>query len=167
MKCMNKSRVISPRRGIRYPETRILWHGYLHNRYIFQPWPIIANFLASLPTGWVGLDSGTGNGKYLPLPADRPGCLLTIGMDRSQNLLNAARTAGDTDVIREVVRGDVLDNPWRRGVFVRNKFPFVEGSFKCSLRITVSQLQRSITWRNMSVESRPCRWEELLRRMIY
>ncbi|KAG9226418.1 hypothetical protein CCMSSC00406_0003297 [Pleurotus cornucopiae] len=83
----------------------------------YKPWPIIANFLASLPTGWVGLDSGTGNGKYLPLPADRPGCLLTIGMDRSQNLLNAARTAGDTDVIREVVRGDVLDNPWRRGVF--------------------------------------------------
>ncbi|KAF4608359.1 tRNA methyltransferase, has a role in tRNA modification [Pleurotus pulmonarius] len=83
----------------------------------YKPWPVIANFLASLPTGWVGLDSGTGNGKYLPLPSDRPGSLLTIGMDRSRNLLHAARTAGDQDVIREVVRGDVLDNPWRRGVF--------------------------------------------------
>lgn len=144
MKCMNKSQAISPRQGIRYCETRISHHGVLHN--LFQPWPIIANFLASLPTGWVGLDSGTGNGKYLPLPTDRPGCLLTIGMDRSRNLLSAARTAGDQDVIREVVRGDVLDNPWRRGVFVRSYSPCPEEyPFKCGLRITVSQLQRFIT----------------------
>ncbi|KAF7363329.1 Trna methyltransferase [Mycena sanguinolenta] len=36
----------------------------------YKPWPIIAAFLADLRDGWVGLDSGTGNGKYLPLPAD-------------------------------------------------------------------------------------------------
>jgi len=61
------------------------------------------------------LDSGTGNGKYLPLPIERPGALWTIGLDRSRNLLNIARTAGD--VIREVVWGDVLGHGWRRGAF--------------------------------------------------
>ena len=81
-----------------------------------KPWPIIAAFLASLPTGSVGVDLGTGNGKYLPLPSDRPGCVWPIGLDRSINLFRIARRAGDVD--REVVLGDVLDNPWREGAFV-------------------------------------------------
>jgi len=83
-----------------------------------QPWPIIANFLSSLSTGWVGLDSGTGNGKYLPLPLDRPGDIWTIGLDRSKNLLQIARRAGVNTAVREVLVGDVLDIPWRLGVFV-------------------------------------------------
>lgn len=84
-----------------------------------QPWPIIAAFLANLRDGWVGLDSGTGNGKYLPLPADRPGRVWTIGLDRSRNLLDIARTAGGTGAFREVVWGDVLGHSWREGIFVR------------------------------------------------
>ncbi|KAG6333957.1 hypothetical protein ID866_5125 [Astraeus odoratus] len=86
----------------------------------YKPWPIISAFLNSLPTGWVGLDSGTGNGKYLPLPADRPGSVLTIGLDRSWNLLQIAKHAGsDAGVLvtREVVFGDVLGNGWRPGAF--------------------------------------------------
>ncbi|KAF8810129.1 S-adenosyl-L-methionine-dependent methyltransferase [Phlegmacium glaucopus] len=83
----------------------------------YKPWPIIAKFLNSLCTGWVGLDSGTGNGKYLPLPLDRPGDVWTIGLDRSKNLLDIARTAGMTGIRREVVWGNVLDNPWRTGIF--------------------------------------------------
>jgi len=81
----------------------------------YKPWPIIAAFLNSIPTGWVGLDSGTGNGKYLPLPLDRPGKIWTIGMDRSRNLLEFAKDAGG--VAREVVQGNVIDNPWRPGTF--------------------------------------------------
>lgn len=42
-------------------------------------------------------------------------------MDRSRNLLEIARKAGGTDAVREVVWGDVLHNPWRRGLFVRLK----------------------------------------------
>jgi len=83
----------------------------------YKPWPIIANFMSSLSTGWIGLDSGTGNGKYLPLPLDRPGDIWTIGLDRSKNLLDIAKTAGGHDVEREVVLGNVLDNVWRPGVF--------------------------------------------------
>jgi len=83
----------------------------------YKPWPIIAKFLSSLTTGWVGLDSGTGNGKYLPLPLDRPGDIWTIGLDRSSNLLQIAKAAGASGVVREVLLGNVLDVPWRLGVF--------------------------------------------------
>ncbi|KAI6132086.1 hypothetical protein EDD16DRAFT_1881987 [Pisolithus croceorrhizus] len=64
-------------------------------------------------------DSGTGNGKYLPFPTERPGSVLTIGMDRSWNLLQIAKHAGSgpgLSATREVVRGDVLENGWRDGV---------------------------------------------------
>lgn len=83
----------------------------------YKPWPVIAQFISNLPTGWVGLDSGTGNGKYLPLPLDRPGAICTIGLDRSRNLLAIARTAGNSGVIREVVWGDALGRGWRPGIF--------------------------------------------------
>ncbi|KAF5365794.1 hypothetical protein D9758_003248 [Tetrapyrgos nigripes] len=83
----------------------------------YKPWPIIAKFLSDLPQGSIGLDSGTGNGKYLPLPEENPGSVLTIGLDRSLNLLKIAKHAGVNGVVREVVRGDVLEIPWRLGVF--------------------------------------------------
>lgn len=83
----------------------------------YKPWPLISKFLLSIPTGWVGLDSGTGNGKYLPLPTSHPGKIWTIGLDRSQSLLNIARTAGSNSTTHEVVRGDVLGQGWRRGAF--------------------------------------------------
>ncbi|OSC99086.1 S-adenosyl-L-methionine-dependent methyltransferase [Trametes coccinea BRFM310] len=82
----------------------------------YKPWPIIAAFLSSLAPGSVGVDLGTGNGKYLPLgPPGSPGCVWTVGLDRSRNLLEIARTAGGG--LREVVWGDVLDRPWRLGAF--------------------------------------------------
>ena len=85
-----------------------------------QPWPLVTRFLSSIPTGWVGLDSGTGNGKYLSHPqVDRlSGSTWTIGLDRSRNLLDIAKNAGDSGTIREVVLGDVLGCGWRHGAFV-------------------------------------------------
>lgn len=82
-----------------------------------QPWPVVSAFLSSIPAGWVGMDSGTGNGKYLPVPVDRPGEIWTIGLDRSANLLKFARCAGGTN--REVVLGDALYSCGRSGAFVR------------------------------------------------
>ncbi|KZT35484.1 hypothetical protein SISSUDRAFT_990514, partial [Sistotremastrum suecicum HHB10207 ss-3] len=86
------------------------------------PWPVISQFLSSLPAGSIGLDSGTGNGKYLPLPVERPGSVWTIGMDRSGELLKLARYAGSSSASgsvlrREVVLGDALDVCWREGAF--------------------------------------------------
>lgn len=83
----------------------------------YKPWPIISAFMSSISTGWIGLDAGTGNGKYLPLPLDRPNDIFTIGLDRSINLLQIARNAGESGVRREVVWGDVLGHGWRPGVF--------------------------------------------------
>jgi len=83
----------------------------------YRPWPIISAFMSSISTGWIGLDAGTGNGKYLPLPLDRPSDIFTIGLDRSINLLRIARYAGESGVTREVVWGDVLGHGWRPGVF--------------------------------------------------
>ncbi|KAH8829679.1 hypothetical protein DL96DRAFT_1669007 [Flagelloscypha sp. PMI_526] len=81
----------------------------------YKPWPIIAKFMENLPPGYVGLDSGTGNGKYLSLPSERPSSVWTIGLDRSRNLLQLAQNAGGQP--KEVVWGDVLGKSWRSGVF--------------------------------------------------
>ncbi|KAG9031113.1 tRNA methyltransferase, has a role in tRNA modification [Tulasnella sp. JGI-2019a] len=82
----------------------------------YKPWPIISKFLASLSPGSIGLDSGTGNGKYLPL--DQDGTLLTVGLDRSLALLRIAQTAGGgEDIRREVVRSDALVHCWRDAAF--------------------------------------------------
>ncbi|KAF9647347.1 hypothetical protein BDM02DRAFT_3156207 [Thelephora ganbajun] len=89
----------------------------------YKPWPIIAKFLSSIPPGYIGLDSGTGNGKYLPSPG--PSSPM-IGLDRSRNLLQIARYAGSQSTvdsssapttINEVVQADVLNECWRAGVF--------------------------------------------------
>lgn len=78
-----------------------------------------------MPPGHIGLDSGTGNGKYLPLPG--PSSPM-VGLDRSRNLLQTARYAGSQttgnsnsvpEIINEVVQADVLNQCWRTGVFVR------------------------------------------------
>ncbi|KAF5391401.1 hypothetical protein D9757_001977 [Collybiopsis confluens] len=84
----------------------------------YKPWPVIAAFLETLPSGWIGVDSGTGNGKYLPLgPARSPNSVLTIGLDKSLNLLKIAQNAGGGVVRREVIRANVLDACWRQGIF--------------------------------------------------
>jgi len=129
MRCTNRSLRISRPLDTRYlrPLTR--------SRQAYptkKPWPIIAKFLSSIPPGHIGLDSGTGNGKYLSLPG--PSSPM-IGLDRSRNLLRIARHAGSQSTvdyssvlttINEVVQADVLNKCWRVGVFVR--FPAFFGS---------------------------------------
>lgn len=66
-----------------------------------KPWPLISAFLNSLPSGSIGADLGCGNGKYLSLRSvlmgkvDQQGIIsgndiLTLGLDRSFNLINLA-----------------------------------------------------------------------------
>ncbi|KAG9119937.1 tRNA methyltransferase, has a role in tRNA modification [Ceratobasidium sp. 392] len=80
----------------------------------YKPWPVIAKFLSSIPIGSIGLDSGTGNGKYLPLSEGR---FLTVGVDRSAGLLKFAQYAGESSIPRDVLLGDVRDRIWRQGIF--------------------------------------------------
>ncbi|KAN0065282.1 tRNA methyltransferase, has a role in tRNA modification [Thecaphora frezii] len=79
----------------------------------YKPWPLIPLFLSTLPAGSLGADLGCGNGKYLPIRSLLAGSgsdapqggdpsstaqskaeqsLLTIGVDRSSNLLSLAQT---------------------------------------------------------------------------
>ncbi|KDN51067.1 hypothetical protein RSAG8_00696, partial [Rhizoctonia solani AG-8 WAC10335] len=80
----------------------------------YKPWPVIAKFLESVPSGAIGLDAGTGNGKYLPLSEGR---CLTMGVDRSIGLLKFAQYAGESAIPRDVILGDVRDLIWRNGIF--------------------------------------------------
>ncbi|EUC57862.1 S-adenosyl-L-methionine-dependent methyltransferase, putative [Rhizoctonia solani AG-3 Rhs1AP] len=80
----------------------------------YKPWPVITKFLESVPTGAIGLDAGTGNGKYLPLSEGR---YLTMGVDRSIGLLKFAQYAGESPMPRDVILGDVRDLIWRNGIF--------------------------------------------------
>ena len=82
-----------------------------------KPWPLIRRFLTSLERGSIGLDSGTGNGKYLPLCDDLG--VHMIGLDRGVSLLNIARNAGGR--CRDVVLGNALDFGWRPGTFVSRR----------------------------------------------
>ncbi|KAH8117374.1 S-adenosyl-L-methionine-dependent methyltransferase [Phellopilus nigrolimitatus] len=81
----------------------------------YKPWPVVVSFLASLPVGSVGLDAGTGNGKYLIVPTEKEGEHWTIGLDRSVRLLDIAKHAGGKE--RECVLGDALETCWKDGAF--------------------------------------------------
>ena len=52
----------------------------------YKPWPIVHDFLLSLPPGSVGIDVGCGNGKYLTVNRD----IFIIGSDRSSKLVSIA-----------------------------------------------------------------------------
>ncbi|OCF41090.1 hypothetical protein I317_05101 [Kwoniella heveanensis CBS 569] len=76
-----------------------------------KPWPLISSFLRSLPPNAIGIDSGAGNGKYLPV--SREAGAQMIALDRSSGLLSIARDENGG----ECVRGDLGFSGWRRGVF--------------------------------------------------
>lgn len=90
----------------------------------YKPWPIIARFLSSIPPHSIGLDSGAGNGKYLPVVREGSRGSRMIALDRSSGLLSVARTQkgeigeGVVGGVEECVRGDLCYDGWRRGVFV-------------------------------------------------
>lgn len=109
----------------------------------YKPWPLIPAFLNSLPSGSVGADLGCGNGKCLSLRSalvgkkvDQQGInpgrndILTIGLDRSSNLIDLAvhnqvigerissSTISTTEAYRnEVCVGDAIQSNYRSACF--------------------------------------------------
>ncbi|KAJ3212927.1 Alkylated DNA repair protein alkB 8 [Entophlyctis luteolus] len=74
----------------------------------YKPWPVVQNFLDSIPAGSIGADVGCGNGKYLGVnPA-----LFTVGSDWSSNLVSIARSRG-----HECMVADNMSLPFRSGSF--------------------------------------------------
>lgn len=110
-----------------------------------QPWPIIARFLSSIPPNSIGLDSGAGNGKYLPVLRDGSRGSWMIALDRSEGLLSIAKEQqqeGGQKVAggEECVRGDLGFEGWRAGVFVSTCHIRIEMAFNMSSRVTIRTL---------------------------
>jgi len=103
----------------------------------YKPWPIVADFLDRQPRGSIGLDVGSGNGKYLhghnittkvkhrPIDPSQqvgiggrpPGQVLAeepryflLGLDRSASLLSLSQHGQS---VPELVHGDCLSLPFR------------------------------------------------------
>ncbi|OAV98660.1 hypothetical protein PTTG_25612 [Puccinia triticina 1-1 BBBD Race 1] len=103
----------------------------------YKPWPIVADFLDRQPGGSIGLDAGSGNGKYLhghnittktkngpsnpsqqiALGGRPPGQVLEeepryfmLGLDRSASLLSLSQHIHS---VPELVHGDCLSLPFR------------------------------------------------------
>ncbi|SPO03430.1 related to TRM9 tRNA-methyltransferase modifies uridine residues at the wobble position, partial [Cephalotrichum gorgonifer] len=74
-----------------------------------KPWPLVTNFLDSLPAGSLVLDVGCGNGKYL-LTAPH---LLLLGSDRSPALLALSRAGARPGERADVLVADSLALPFR------------------------------------------------------
>ncbi len=108
----------------------------------YKPWPLVEQFLSTLPVGSVGADLGCGNGKYLPSfsiiapapskdegrSARRPpqtAAVLTIGSDHSDQLIELAyRNAGSLPsgeslgpIQNEVLVADALRSHHRSQAF--------------------------------------------------
>ncbi|KAI5451877.1 tRNA methyltransferase, has a role in tRNA modification [Naganishia albida] len=81
----------------------------------YKPWPIIARFLSRIPPNSIGLDSGAGNGKYLPVLRSASEGSWMIALDRSEGLLSVARKEQGT--LEECVRGDLCFDGFRRNLF--------------------------------------------------
>ncbi|GAC92833.1 hypothetical protein PHSY_000390 [Pseudozyma hubeiensis SY62] len=110
----------------------------------YKPWPLIPAFLNTIPQGSLGADLGCGNGKYLPIrstlalpsaatdsDSKRQDSLLTIGVDRSSNLISLAQhnfgTTSNDDATKslssvagrrqEVAVGDAIRSSLRSALF--------------------------------------------------
>ncbi|RDD45870.1 Alkylated DNA repair protein alkB-like protein 8 [Trichoplax sp. H2] len=73
-----------------------------------SPWPVIANFLTSLPEGSMVLDIGCGNGKYMNVNKS----LYMVGCDRSSGLVSICGERGF-----EVILCDILNLPFQSQAF--------------------------------------------------
>ncbi len=62
---------------------------------ICKPWPIVEKFLKGLPSGAVGVDVGSGNGKYLPVNRD----VFILASDRYATVRNVAIYGRDVDFL--------------------------------------------------------------------
>ncbi|KAF9422754.1 tRNA methyltransferase, has a role in tRNA modification [Podila epigama] len=91
---------------------------YVHNVYQviaphfsatrYKPWPVVEEFLTTMPAGYVGADVGCGNGKYIGVNNK----LFMVGSDRSSNLISICGERG-----HEAMVADGLALPYRSGFF--------------------------------------------------
>ncbi|KAF9360525.1 tRNA methyltransferase, has a role in tRNA modification [Mortierella sp. AD094] len=91
---------------------------YVHNVYQaiaphfsatrYKPWPVVEEFLLTMPPGYIGADVGCGNGKYIGVNPN----LFVVGSDRSSNLISICGERG-----HEAMVCDGLALPYRPQFF--------------------------------------------------
>ncbi|KAF9112201.1 hypothetical protein BGX27_003802 [Mortierella sp. AM989] len=91
---------------------------YVHNVYQaiaphfsatrYKPWPVVEEFLLTMPSGFIGADVGCGNGKYIGVNPK----LFVVGSDRSSNLISICGERG-----HEAMVCDGLSLPYRPQFF--------------------------------------------------
>ncbi|KAG0341606.1 tRNA methyltransferase, has a role in tRNA modification [Podila horticola] len=74
----------------------------------YKPWPVVEEFLTTMPAGFIGADIGCGNGKYIGVNPK----LFMVGSDRSSNLISICGERG-----HEAMVADGLTLPYRSGFF--------------------------------------------------
>ncbi|GJJ75934.1 alkylated DNA repair protein alkB homolog 8 [Entomortierella parvispora] len=74
----------------------------------YKPWPVVEEFLTTMPPGYVGADVGCGNGKYIGVNPK----LFMVGSDRSSNLISICGERG-----HEAMVCDGLSLPYRPEFF--------------------------------------------------
>ncbi|KAG0342004.1 tRNA methyltransferase, has a role in tRNA modification [Podila minutissima] len=74
----------------------------------YKPWPVVEEFLTTMPAGYIGADVGCGNGKYIGVNPN----LFMVGSDRSSNLISICGERG-----HEAMVADGLALPYRSGFF--------------------------------------------------
>ncbi|KAF9977797.1 tRNA methyltransferase, has a role in tRNA modification [Actinomortierella ambigua] len=74
----------------------------------YKPWPVVEEFLMTMPPGYLGADVGCGNGKYIGVNPR----LFLLGSDRSSNLISICAERG-----HEALVSDGLSLGYRSGMF--------------------------------------------------
>ncbi|KAG0015382.1 tRNA methyltransferase, has a role in tRNA modification [Podila clonocystis] len=74
----------------------------------YKPWPVVEEFLTTMPAGYIGADVGCGNGKYIGVNPK----LFMVGSDRSSNLISICGERG-----HEAMVADGLALPYRSEFF--------------------------------------------------
>ncbi|KAG0037686.1 tRNA methyltransferase, has a role in tRNA modification [Podila clonocystis] len=74
----------------------------------YKPWPVVEEFLSTMPAGYIGADVGCGNGKYIGVNPK----LFMVGSDRSSNLISICGERG-----HEAMVADGLALPYRSEFF--------------------------------------------------
>ncbi|KAF9363196.1 Alkylated DNA repair protein alkB 8 [Mortierella sp. NVP85] len=74
----------------------------------YKPWPVVEDFLKSMPSEHIGADVGCGNGKYIGVNPK----LFMVGSDRSSNLITICHERG-----HEAMVCDGLALPYRPRIF--------------------------------------------------
>lgn len=95
-----------------YDEIAQHWHHTRGKRKVY--WQVVRNFLEGLPTGCLVADVGCGDGKYFGVGEK----IVSIGCDRSPNLLQVSRDPNNASFVCDAVRVPFVSNKFDAAICI-------------------------------------------------